>query len=172
MAMAKKKGGKGKRGKDAAVQNRIATNRRARHNYEIMETLEAGLALAGPEVKSLRSHGATLKDAYVAFRRGEAYLHNMHIAPYAFATRENPDPERERKLLLSRAEISRWEGRVAERGFTIVPLDLHWRRGRAKAEIALVRGKRQYDKRRALRERDDKREQERAQRRARRAPPA
>jgi len=146
-------------------EGRIASNRRARHEYEILDTFEAGISLLGPEVKSLRQGRANLSDAYATVRGGEAVLHNLHIAPYEQAGRQNADPRRERKLLLHRREIHRLKGRVAERGFTLVPLSLYWKGGRAKVELALVRGKRTLDKRQALRRREQQREMDRALRR-------
>ncbi len=147
----------------------IARNRRARFDFEILDTVEAGLVLQGPEVKSLRAGKANLSDAYATIRSGEAYLVNAHISPYKEAGRENADPRRERKLLLHRAEIQRWKGKVAERGLTLVPLELYFKDGRAKVEIGLARGKRKGDKRQAIREREVKREMDRALRGARRS---
>ena len=142
----------------------IATNRRARFEYEVLERFEAGIALVGPEVKSLRAGKVNLADAYAVVRRGEVYLLNLHISPYAQASRENPDPRRERKLLLHRREIQRLAGKVAERGFTLVPLALYWKGGRAKVELGLVRGKRMHDKRETIRRRETERELARAAR--------
>ncbi len=139
----------------------IATNRRARHEYEILDTVEAGLVLLGPEVKSLRAGRANLSDAYATFRGGEAFLVNLHISPYTQAGRENPDPRRERKLLLHRSEIARLAGRVAERGLTVVPLSLYFRDGRAKVELGLARGKRTVDRRETIRRREQEREMRR-----------
>jgi SsrA-binding protein len=142
----------------------IATNRRARFEYEVLEHFEAGIALVGPEVKSLRAGKASLTDSYAVVRRGEVLLLNLHIAPYEAATRENPEPRRERKLLLHRAEIARVSGKVRERGFTLVPLQLYFRGGRAKVELGLVRGKRSHDKRETIRRREAERELARATR--------
>lgn len=139
----------------------VASNRRALHDYEILEKVEAGLVLLGPEVKSLREGRANLSDSYAVLRRGEAYLVNAYVSPYAQAGRENPDPRRERKLLLSRSEIRRLAGKVAERGLTLVPLSLYFKNGRAKVELGLARGKRVYDKRQALKRREQEREIER-----------
>ncbi|UCE87092.1 MAG: SsrA-binding protein SmpB [Deltaproteobacteria bacterium] len=136
----------------------IAKNRRGRFDYEILDTVEAGIALLGPEVKSLRAGKASLSDAYAVVRRGEVYLVNAHISPYEQAGRENPDPRRDRKLLLHRAEIARLHGKVAERGLTLVPLSLYFKDGRVKVELALARGKRRYDKREAIRRREEDRE--------------
>jgi SsrA-binding protein len=158
--------GKGKGGD--GERKLVASNRRARHDYEILDTLEAGIALIGPEVKSLRAGTATLSDSYAVVRRGEAFLHNLHISPYEQAGRENPDPRRERKLLLHRREIAKLGSKVAERGLTLVPLSLYFRDGRAKVELALVRGRRRYDKREAIRRREQDREVARATRARRR----
>jgi len=136
----------------------IATNRRARFEYEILETFEAGMALLGPEVKSLREGRANLADSYAIVRRGEALLVHLHISPYEQAGRDNPDPRRDRRLLLHKAEIRRLTGTLAERGFTLVPLRLYWKNGRAKVELGLARGKRRYDKREAIRRRESDRE--------------
>jgi SsrA-binding protein len=146
----------------------IAGNRRARHDYEILDVVEAGLVLVGPEVKSLRSGRANLQDAYAVVRRGEAFLVNLHVSPYEQATRENPDPRRERKLLLHRHEIAKLGAAVAERGLTLIPLSLYFRGGRVKVELAVARGRRRYDKRQAIRQREQEREAERALRRGRR----
>jgi SsrA-binding protein len=140
----------------------VTQNRRARHDYEILQKLEAGLVLVGPEVKSLRAGRANLSDAYATIRRGEVFLVNAHISPYEQAGRENPDPRRERKLLLHRLEIARLVGKVAERGLTLVPLSLYFRGGRAKVELALARGRRKGDRREAIRKREQEREMERA----------
>lgn len=139
-------------------QQVIATNRRARFEYEVLDRFEAGMALVGPEVKSLRAGRATLADAYAVVRRGEVWLLNLHIAPYDPASRENPNPRRERKLLLHRREIAKLDGRVQEGGLTLVPLSLYFKGGRAKAELALVRGKRRHDKRQTIRKRETDRE--------------
>jgi SsrA-binding protein len=146
----------------------VATNRRARFEYEILDTFEAGLVLLGPEVKSLRAGKANLADSYATIRRGEAWLVNAHISPYAQAGRDNPEPRRERKLLLHRAEISRLQGRIAEKGLTLVPLELYFSKGRAKVRLGLARGKRRHDKREAIRRREQDREMQRATRRGRR----
>jgi SsrA-binding protein len=145
----------------------IATNRRAHFDYEILETFEAGMALLGPEVKSLREGRANLVDSYATVRRGEALLVHLHISPYEQAGRDNPDPRRDRRLLLHRAEIRRLTGKLAERGFTLVPLRLYWKNGRAKVELGLARGKRRHDKRETIKRRESDRELQRA-RRARR----
>lgn len=146
-------------------RTRIASNRRARHDYEIVDTLEAGIALRGPEVKSLRAGRANLGDAYASIRNHEVFLHHLHISPYEPARLANSEPLRERKLLLHRRQIERLRARVQEKGFTLIPLSLYFKEGRAKVELALVRGKRQYDKRQAIREREGKREAQRSLRR-------
>lgn len=139
----------------------IASNRRARYEYEILDTFEAGIALLGPEVKSLRAGGANLGDAYATVRHGEVFLVNAHISPYAQAGRENPEPRRERKLLLHKREIARLQGQVAERGRTLIPLSLYFKQGRVKVELALARGKRRGDRRETIRRREQEREVER-----------
>jgi SsrA-binding protein len=140
----------------------VASNRKARFEYEILDTLEAGIALLGPEVKSLRAGNANLTDAYAIVRRGEVFLINAHIGPYDQAGRANAAPRRERKLLLHRSEIARFAGRAAERGFTLVPLELYFKEGRAKIQLGLARGKKSHDKRETIRERDSEREIQRA----------
>jgi len=139
----------------------IATNRKARHDYHILQTIEAGIVLTGTEVKSLRLGRANLKDSYARVEGGELFLYNMHISPYEQGNRYNPDPKRRRKLLLHSYEIRRLVGKVQEKGLTLVPLKLYFNRGNAKVELALARGKKEYDKRRAIAERDARREMER-----------
>ena len=146
----------------------VASNRRARFEYEILDTFEAGLVLLGPEVKSLRAGRANLSDSYATIRGGEAWLLNAHISPYEQAGRAGPDPLRERKLLLHRSEIARLSGKVRERGFTLIPLRMYFRDGRAKVELALARGKRAYDKRETIRRREEERSVRRVLRRGRR----
>jgi len=146
----------------------IATNRRARFEYQILETLEAGIALLGPEVKSLRAGLANLADAYAIVRGNDALLLHLHISPYEQAGRDNPDPRRDRRLLLHRREIRRLGGKLAERGLTLVPLRLYWKDGRAKVELGLARGKRRYDKRESIKRRESDREMARASRARRR----
>ncbi len=148
-------------GADASERTVVATNRKARFEYEILDRLEAGIVLVGPEVKSLRNGKANLTDAYAVIRRGEVYLVNAHIGSYQQAARENVEPRRERKLLLHRAEIGRITGRVAERGYTLIPLELYFVNGRAKVELGIARGKRRYDKREAIRRREQDREMQR-----------
>ena len=141
--------------------NVIATNRKARHDYHILQTIEAGIVLTGTEVKSLRSGRANLKDSFARIENGELILHNVHISPYEQGNRYNPDPRRKRKLLLHSTEIRRLGGKVQEKGLTLVPLTLYFRNGIAKVELALVRGKREYDKRKSIAERDAQRDMER-----------
>ena len=140
----------------------VASNRRARRNYTVVETLEAGLLLVGSEVKSLREGRLDLKDSYALVKGGEAYLVGAYIAPYEFARDGGHEPERERKLLLHRREIDRMEGQIAEKGLTLVPLQVYFKEGKAKVELGLAKGKTSYDKRETLRERDADREIERA----------
>ncbi|HTO54681.1 MAG TPA: SsrA-binding protein SmpB [Myxococcota bacterium] len=132
----------------------ICKNRKARFQYSIEETIEAGLVLTGSEVKSLRAGGANLVDAYAQVHGTELFLHKAHIAPYVYAGRENHLPERVRKLLLHRREIHRLGGRLRERGLTLVPIELYWKNGRAKVELGLARGKKLHDKRQAIAERE------------------
>ncbi len=140
----------------------VATNRRARHDYEILETYEAGLVLRGTEVKSLREGKVTFKDSYALVDGNELWLVGCHISPYHHGTDANHDPERKRKLLLHRTEINRLLGKTLERGLTLIPLRLYFMHGRVKLELGLARGKKLYDKRRALREREARRELDRA----------
>lgn len=140
----------------------VASNRRARHDYEILETYECGIALVGSEVKSMRSGGVNLQDAYGRVRDGEVWLHGMHVKPYEFASKDQPDATRSRKLLLHRSEINRLIGTTSTQGTTLVPLRVYFRHGLAKVELAVARGRRKYDKRQAIAERDARREAERA----------
>ena len=143
----------------------IATNRQARHRYNLLDKWEAGLVLTGTEVKSLREGKAQIKDGYAALREGEVWLHNVHIPPYGPASRENHEPERPRKLLMHKHEIERLIGKTREKGLTLVPTRMYFSGGRVKVEIALARGKDVGDKRQAIKEREMKREMERAIRR-------
>jgi SsrA-binding protein len=145
-------------GSETSERQIVASNRKARHDYEVLDTFEAGIVLVGPEVKSLRNGKASLADGYAFLRRGEVFLANVHIGPYDEAWRENVTPRRERKLLLHRSEITRLSGKVAERGLTLIPLQLYFKNGRAKVELGLCRGKRRYDKRQAIRERETDRD--------------
>jgi len=143
----------------------VATNRKARHEYHILDTWEAGLVLAGPEVKSLREGKVSFKDAHARVDRGELWLHSLHISPYDAANRWNQDPERPRKLLLHGHEIRKLIGKVEEKGLTLVPLDIYFRGGYARTTIALARGKQLHDKREKLKQRTQEREAQRAMRR-------
>jgi SsrA-binding protein len=140
----------------------IASNRKARHDYAILDTFEAGISLTGTEVKSLRAGRASLVDAFAQEKDGEIYLYGMHVPEYAQGTWTNHEPRRTRKLLLNRYEIDRLIGKTKESGLTLVPLSLYFLDGWAKVEIALARGKRSYDKRQALAQRDAEREITRA----------
>ncbi len=136
----------------------IASNRKALHDYFVEDHLEAGIALTGTEIKSVRAARVNLRDGFVLIRNREAWLINVHISPYDFGNRENHEPRRERRLLLHRQEIRKLLSKVSERGWTIVPLRMYLSKGRAKVEIALVRGKRLYDRKDAVAERDADRE--------------
>jgi SsrA-binding protein len=143
----------------------VASNRRARHDYHILDRVEAGLVLEGSEVKSLREGRANLKDSFAHFQDGEAWLVGVYIAPYEFSRGGGHNPERTRKLLMGRREIDKLAARVAEQGLTMVPLDLHFRAGKVKVELGLAKGKRTIDKRDTIKERDQQREIERAMKR-------
>jgi SsrA-binding protein len=143
----------------------VAVNRRAYHDYFIDERYEAGVMLSGTEIKSVRSGRANLRDGFVRIDNNEAWLENVHISPYAQGNVMNQEPVRPRKLLLHRKEISSLIGKVKQKGYTLIPLRVYITRNRAKVEIGLARGKRQYDKREAIAARDAKREIERAMRR-------
>jgi SsrA-binding protein len=151
-----------KKGKRKAAPGDVATNRQASFRYHLLEKVEAGIALQGSEVKSLREGGVQLKDAYAEVRDGEVWLRNMHVAPYKPAARENHEPERPRKLLLHRREIERLIGKTAERGLTLVPTRIYFKGPRAKVELALARGKDVKDKRRSIKDRETRREIDRA----------
>jgi SsrA-binding protein len=151
---------KGKRQRDP-VSGDVATNRRARHKFEPVEKMEAGIVLRGSEVKSLRGGKAQMGDAYAVVERGEVWLRNLHIPPYEPASRENHEPERPRKLLLHRAEIERLVGKTAEKGLTLIPTRIYFKGSRAKVELALARGKEGRDRRREIADRDVRREVER-----------
>jgi SsrA-binding protein len=139
----------------------ICKNRKAFFNFEIEETFEVGIALLGSEVKSLRNGKAALTDAYGKFRGGELFLLDAHISPYAQSNRDNHDPLRERKLLLHKREIKKLTGKVTERGFSLIPLKLYFKNGKVKVELALARGKKAFDKREAIKKKDQRRELER-----------
>ncbi len=140
----------------------VATNRKARHEYHIEETIEAGLALKGTEVKSLREGRVNLQDAYCAPENGEMYLYNCHISPYRHTgAHDNHDPLRPRKLLMHRREILRWTQAAQQKGYTIIPLSIYFKKGKAKVELALARGKKLYDRRADIAEREARRRLER-----------
>lgn len=140
----------------------VASNRKARHEYEILDTWEAGLVLKGPEVKSLREGRVAFQDAFARVEGGEVWLHSLHISPYEQANRWNVDPLRPRKLLLHRDQIRRLIGKVDEKGLTLVPLDIHFYRGRAKVQLALARGRQLHDKREKIKRQTQEREARRA----------
>ncbi len=136
----------------------VCQNRKARHDYFIDEIYEAGIVLIGPEVKSLREGSASLKDTYARVKNGELFLHNLHITPYPFAHNLNLNPIRTRKLLMQKREIKRLIGKTEEKGYSLIPLSIYLLRGIIKVELALAKGKRKYDKRYVLKEREMKRE--------------
>jgi SsrA-binding protein len=152
--MAKRKG-------KAPAAGDVATNRRARHRFELVEKMEAGIELQGSEVKSLREGKAQLADAYAVVDKGEVWLRNLHIPPYAPASTQNHEPERPRKLLMHRAEIERLVGKTQQRGLTLIPTRIYFKGPWAKVELALARGKEGRDRRREIAERDVRREVER-----------
>jgi SsrA-binding protein len=151
-----------KGGKRKAAPGDVATNRQASYRYELLDRFECGIELQGSEVKSLREGGVQLKDAYAALEDGELWLHRMYVAPYRPAARENHEPERPRKLLLHRRELDRLIGRTQEKGLTLVPTRVYFRGAWAKVELALARGKASVDRRRDIKEREQRREIERA----------
>ena len=153
--------------KPASDENTIARNKKARFSYEVLDTVEAGIELLGSEVKSLRNRDVSINEAFARPRGGELWLLGMNIKPYKQANIRNHEPLRPRKLLLHRREIDRIIGSVSERGHTIVPLQLYWKHGIAKVRLGVVRGRRQYDKREAIRKRESDREIQRAARRRR-----
>jgi SsrA-binding protein len=144
----------------------LARNRKALHEYHIEETWETGIALIGPEVKSVRAGGVSLAEAFASVEGGEVWLRDMHISPYEPASRENADPTRPRKLLLHRSEIRKLIGATQQKGFTLVPLDVYLRDGKVKVTLALARGKKLHDKRETVRRRDAEREMQRAMRKS------
>jgi SsrA-binding protein len=146
----------------------VASNRYASYRFELLERLECGIALQGTEVKALRGGGAQLKDGYALVRDGELWLHNVHIPPYGPAAADNHEPERDRRLLAHRRQIDKLEAQVKEKGLTLVPTRMYFSEGRAKVEIALAKGKDRFDKREAIKERDSKRDMDRALRDANR----
>ncbi|MEN8264476.1 MAG: SsrA-binding protein SmpB [Nitrospirota bacterium] len=139
----------------------VTTNRKAFHDYHIDDKYEAGISLVGTEVKSLRGGSANLKESYVIIKDGEAFLLNCHISPYSHGNLQNHEPLRTRKLLLHKKEISRLWGNISQKGYTLVPLKIYFKNGKVKVEIGLARGKRQYEKRETIKEKEVKREIER-----------
>jgi SsrA-binding protein len=153
-------GARGPKG-DEGNRKVVCKNRRAWHEYEILETMEAGMALVGTEVKSLREGRVNLKDSYAKVEGEEVFLVDAHISPYSHGNIMNHDPLRRRKLLLHKREIRRLAGKVQERGLTLIPLQIYFKAGRAKVELALAKGKRLYDKRAAIKKRDERRDLQR-----------
>ena len=143
------------------MENTVATNRKAYHDYHIQETYEAGMSLLGTEVKSLREGRANLKDSYAIIKDGELFLFNCHISPYSHGNIQNHDPLRTRKLLLHKKEISKLWGKISQQGLTLIPLKIYFKGGKAKVAIGLAKGKKQYEKRESIKEREAKREIER-----------
>ncbi|MBI4683366.1 MAG: SsrA-binding protein SmpB [Nitrospirae bacterium] len=143
------------------MENIVTTNRKAFHDYQIQEKFEAGISLLGTEVKSLREGRANLKDSYAIIKEGEVLLLNCHISPYSHGNLQNHDPLRTRKLLLHRKEIDKLLGKTSQQGLTLVPLRIYFKNGRAKVELGLAKGKRQYEKRESIKEKEAKREIER-----------
>ena len=140
----------------------VARNRKARHEYDILETFEAGMELKGPEVKSLRAGQVAFQDAFARVERGEVWLYSLHISPYEQANRANVDPLRTRRLLLQKHEIRKLVGQVEEKGLTLIPLDIYFKRGYAKMTLAVARGRKLHDKREALKRKQQDREARRA----------
>jgi SsrA-binding protein len=145
-----------------AEQKVVASNRKARHEYEVLETVQAGIELKGPEVKSIRAGNVSFQDAHARVERGQIWLHSLHVSPYEQANRFNVDPVRARRLLLNKQEIRRLAAKVEEKGLTLVPLDLHFSRGYVKVTLAVARGRKLHDKREALKRREQDREARRA----------
>jgi len=143
------------------MESVVTTNRKAYHDYFIEEKFEAGISLVGTEVKSLRNGRANLKDSYVIIKDGEAFLLNCHISPYSHGNIQNHEPTRTRKLLLHKKEIDKLWGNISQKGLTVIPLKIYFKRGKAKVEIGLAKGKRQYEKRESIKERESQREIER-----------
>ena len=139
-------------------KNNLAENRKARHDYFVEETIEAGIALVGTEVKSIRAGKCNLKDCYADVRNGEVFIYNMHISPYEQGNIFNVDPLRERKLLLHKEQISRFNGLIAREGYTLIPLSLYLKEGKVKVALGLCRGKKNYDKRESIKKRDIERD--------------
>ncbi len=140
----------------------LATNRKARHNYHILDTLEAGIALCGTEVKAIRNHELSIEEAFAVEHKGEVFLHNLHVRAYSHGNRFNHEPVRIRKLLLHKREIRKLSGQLSKEGLTLVPLDLHLRRGKIKVQLGVAKGKNQGDKRETLKKREADRDARRA----------
>ncbi|MCC5849234.1 MAG: SsrA-binding protein SmpB [Verrucomicrobia bacterium] len=140
----------------------LATNRKARHNYHILDTLEAGIALCGTEVKAIRNHELSIEEAFAVEHKGEVFLHNLHVRAYSHGNRFNHEPVRIRKLLLHKREIRKLAGQLSQEGLTLVPLDLHLRRGKIKVQLGIAKGKNQGDKRETLKKREADRDARRA----------
>ena len=139
----------------------IVTNRRAAHDFTVLESLEVGMELRGTEVKSLRSHKASLSDSFARVSNGELFIYNMHISPYEYGSYTNVDSKRRRKLLAHKSQIIKLANETSQKGITLIPLRVYFKRGKAKLELALAKGKREYDKREAVKKREAKREIER-----------
>ena len=154
------------KGKKKVAPGDVASNRQASFRYELLDRMEAGIALQGTEVKSLRTNGAAMKDSYALLRDGEMFLLNLHIPPYQPAARDNHEPERDRKLLLHRRQIDQLKDQIKLKGLTVVPTRIYFKGPHAKVEIALARGRDRFDKRHAIREREEKRDIQRATREA------
>ena len=152
--------------RDSGIKT-VCQNKKAGHNYYLSEFMEAGIVLLGAEVKSLREGRASLVDSYARVKRGEVFLHNMHITPYPFAHHIELNPMRTRKLLLNKREIKRLIGKTVEKGYSLIPTKIYFKRGKAKVEIALAKGKKKYDKRRVLKEKELKREMDQVRKRNR-----
>lgn len=152
------------KGKSDAAEKSICSNKQARRNYFIDDTYEAGISLVGTEVKSLREGRANLKDSFASVNNGEVILYDLHISPYEFGNRWNHDPERPRKLLLHKQEIRRLYGKSREKGMSLIPLRMYFKKGKVKVELGVGRGKKLYDKREDMRAREDKRDMERGMR--------
>ena len=140
--------------------NTVTTNRRARHDFTILESFEVGIELKGTEVKSLRTHNASLSDSFARVSGGELFLYNMHVTPYEFGSYTNVEPKRKRKLLAHKKQILKLAGHISQKGSTLVPLKVYFKHGLVKVELAIAKGKRQYDKRQAIKKQEAKREVE------------
>ena len=144
--------------KEKEQNKTVALNRKAFHDYDILDTIEAGIALRGSEIKSIRAGGANIREAFAKIEKGELWLYNAHIAKYDASGPRGHDPTRTRKLLLHRSQLDNWSGRIQEKNLTLIPLKMYLKKGRAKIELGLAKGRKLYDKREQLREKDMKRE--------------